>query len=124
MGHGVDRAMAEAPSGRPQEIGRPPATRLRCVHRWIEMQAERAPHAVALSGSGESLTYGDLNARANRLARRLRALGVGPEVLVGLCTDRSLDMVAALLAVLKAGGAYVPPGAWPSCSRTRACRCS
>jgi amino acid adenylation domain-containing protein len=100
--------MAEAPNRRPLETGQRPATKLQCVHRWIEMQAKRTPHAVALSCSGESLSYGELNARANRLARRLRARGVGPEVLVGLCLDRSPDMVAALLAVLKAGGAYVP----------------
>ena len=78
------------------------------VHRRIEMQAERTPEAVALTCAAESLTYSELNARANRLARRLRAMGVGPEVLVGLCVGRSADMVVGLLAVLKAGGAYVP----------------
>ena len=72
------------------------------------MQAERTPEAVALTCAAESLTYSELNARANRLARRLRAMGVGPEVLVGLCVGRSADMVVGLLAVLKAGGAYVP----------------
>jgi amino acid adenylation domain-containing protein len=102
------RQSAEGPSGRPPETTRPPATEPRCVHRWIEARAARAPDTVALICSGESLTYGELNARANRLARRLRALFVGPEVLVGICITRSLDMVAALLAVLKAGGAYVP----------------
>jgi amino acid adenylation domain-containing protein len=105
---GSRREVAEGPAGRPPETTRPPAAEPRCVHRWIEARAARAPETVALTCSGESLTYGELNARANRLARRLRALGVGPEVLVGLCTTRSLDLVAALLAVLKAGGAYVP----------------
>jgi amino acid adenylation domain-containing protein len=78
------------------------------VHRGIEMQAERAPEAVAVTCAAESLSYGELNARANRLARRLRALGVGPEVLVGLLVGRSAEMVVGLLAILKAGGAYVP----------------
>src|SRR5262245_37756116 len=78
------------------------------VHHMIEEQASRTPDAVAVAVDGRSLTYRRLNARANRLARRLRALGVGPEVLVGLCTSRSPDMLVALLAVLKAGGAYVP----------------
>ena len=72
------------------------------------MQAERTPAAVALTCAGETLTYSELNARANRLAHRLRAEGVGPEVLVGLCAGRSAAMVVGLLAVLKAGGAYVP----------------
>ena len=91
-----------------QDRSRRSAARLLCVHRLIEAQAERTPEAVALSCAGESLTYAELNARANRLARRLRALGVGPEVLVGLCVRRSPAMVVGLLAVLKAGGAYVP----------------
>jgi amino acid adenylation domain-containing protein len=98
----------EGPAGRPPETTRPPAAEPRCVHRWIEARAARAPEAVALTCAGASLTYGELNARANRLARRLRDRGVGPEVLVGLCTSRSPEMVAALLAILKAGGAYVP----------------
>ena len=78
------------------------------VHRWIEEQAKLRPEAVALVASGVSLTYAELNARANRLARRLRAMGVGPEVLVGLCAGRSARTVVGLLAILKAGGAYVP----------------
>jgi amino acid adenylation domain-containing protein len=102
------REATEGLAGRPPETTRPPAAEPRCVHRWIEARATRAPETVALTCSGESLTYRELNARSNRLARRLRTLGVGPEVLVGLCTTRSLDLVAALLAVLKAGGAYVP----------------
>ena len=92
----------------PQDRSRRSAAKLLCVHRLIEAQAERTPKAVALAAAGESLTYEELNARANRLARRLRALGVGPEVLVGLCLRRSPAMVVGLLAVLKAGGAYVP----------------
>jgi amino acid adenylation domain-containing protein len=78
------------------------------VHRMIEQQASRTPDAVAVAADRRSVSYRQLNARANRLARRLRALGVGPEVLVGVCTSRSPGMVAALLAVLKAGGAYIP----------------
>ena len=92
----------------PQEMTRRSPPKLRCVHRWIEEQAERRPEAVAVVSSGESLTYAELNARANRLARRLRAMGVGPEVLVGLCAGRSARTVVGLLAILKAGGAYVP----------------
>jgi amino acid adenylation domain-containing protein len=80
------------------------------VHQLFEREAARNPQAAALvfDGDGESLTYADLNARANRLAHRLRAVGVGPESLVGLCLERSAEMVVALLAVQKAGGAYVP----------------
>jgi amino acid adenylation domain-containing protein len=78
------------------------------VHRMIEEQAERTPEAIALVSDGESLSYAELNARANRLARKLRGLGVGPEVLVGLCTGRNAAMGVGLLAILKAGGAYVP----------------
>ena len=79
-----------------------------CVHELFEAQAERTPLAVAVSCEGEQLSYGELNAQANRLARHLRALGVGPDVRVGVCLERSLEMVVALLGVLKAGGAYVP----------------
>lgn len=79
-----------------------------CLHELFEAQAKEQADAVAAIHEGASLTYGALNARANQLARRLRRLGVGPEVLVGLAVERSLDMAVGLLAILKAGGAYVP----------------
>ncbi|HET7232709.1 MAG TPA: non-ribosomal peptide synthase/polyketide synthase [Longimicrobium sp.] len=79
-----------------------------CLHELVEAQAERRPHATALVFEGEPLTYAELNARANRLAHHLRSLGVGPDARVGLCLERSLEMMVGLLAVLKAGGAYVP----------------
>ena len=69
---------------------------------------ERTPDAVAVVCNGQQLTYSALNRRANQLAHYLRALGVGPEVCVGLCVERSLEMVVGLLGILKAGGAYVP----------------
>jgi amino acid adenylation domain-containing protein len=78
------------------------------VVRLFEAQAARAPSAVALSFEDERLTYAELNARANRFAHRLRSLGVGPEVLVGLCAHRGLDQIVSMLAILKAGGAYLP----------------
>jgi amino acid adenylation domain-containing protein len=78
------------------------------VHELFQAQAGRAPDAVALVSGGESLTYGALNRRANRLARHLRSRGVGPETRVGVCVERGVEMVEALLGVLKAGGAYVP----------------
>ncbi|HEX2079665.1 MAG TPA: amino acid adenylation domain-containing protein, partial [Longimicrobium sp.] len=80
----------------------------RCIHELFEVQAARTPGAVALRFEEESLTYRELNERANRLAHYLRRRGVGPEVRVGICLERSLEMVVSLLAVLKAGGAYVP----------------
>ncbi|MFS8065776.1 MAG: amino acid adenylation domain-containing protein, partial [Byssovorax sp.] len=79
-----------------------------CIHRLFEARAESSPDAVALRCDGAEMTYDELNRRANRLARRLRALDVGPEVLVALCLERSLEMIVAILGVLKAGGAYVP----------------
>src|SRR4051812_19242514 len=90
--------------------GKAAAARLRegLAHRLIEAQAARTPEAVAVAFEGRTVTYGELDARAGRLARRLHGLGVGPEVRVGLCVDRSPEMVVALLAILKAGGAYVP----------------
>jgi amino acid adenylation domain-containing protein len=80
----------------------------RCIHALIEAQAARTPEAVALRFEEASLTYRELNERANRLAHYLVRQGVGPEVRVGLCLERSLEMVVSILAVLKAGGGYVP----------------
>ncbi|MEO7020014.1 MAG: amino acid adenylation domain-containing protein, partial [Ktedonobacteraceae bacterium] len=79
-----------------------------CVHQLVEVQAEQTPDAIAVTFEGEHLTYRELNIRANQLARYVSLLGVGPEVLVGLCLERSLTLVIAALAILKAGGAYVP----------------
>ncbi|HEX9939387.1 MAG TPA: amino acid adenylation domain-containing protein [Longimicrobium sp.] len=79
-----------------------------CLHERFERQAERAPGEVAVTFADESLTYGELNARANRLAHHLVARGVGPDARVAICVERSLEMVVGLLAVLKAGGGYVP----------------
>jgi amino acid adenylation domain-containing protein len=80
-----------------------------CLHQRIEAQAGRTPDAVAVVFEGEQLTYRDLEERADRLAQHLiRNLGVGPEVLVGICMERSVEMVVGLLGILKAGGAYVP----------------
>ena len=78
------------------------------LHDAFVTRAGLHPARQAVRFGGDSLTYGELNARANRLARVLRGLGVGPEVLVGLCVERSLDMMVGLLGILKAGGAYVP----------------
>ncbi|MEV8537230.1 amino acid adenylation domain-containing protein [Streptomyces sp. NPDC051211] len=78
------------------------------LHAAFEARAERAPEAIALVHGSERLTYREINAAANRLAHHLRSLGVGPDVRVGLCLDRSPNLLVAELAVLKAGGAYVP----------------
>ncbi|UUN91055.1 non-ribosomal peptide synthase/polyketide synthase [Pseudomonas extremorientalis] len=82
--------------------------RQRCVHQLIEEQVARTPEATALRFNDITLSYAELNHRANRLAHRLIEAGVGPDVLVGLAVERSIEMVVGLLAVLKAGGAYVP----------------
>jgi amino acid adenylation domain-containing protein/non-ribosomal peptide synthase protein (TIGR01720 family) len=78
------------------------------VHRLFEARAAAGPDAVAVRAGDRQLTYGQLNARANRVAARLRALGVGRETRVGICTPRAPELIVSLLAVLKAGGAYVP----------------
>lgn len=85
-----------------------PAVGQQCIHELFEEQVLKTPDATAVVYRDQTLTYAALNARANRVAHRLRALGVKPDTRVALCVDRSLDMVVAPLAVLKAGGAYVP----------------
>jgi amino acid adenylation domain-containing protein len=79
-----------------------------CIHQLFETQVELTPEAIAVVFEDKQLTYRELNYRANQLAHYLRTLAVGPEVLVGLCVERSLEMVVGLLGILKAGGAYVP----------------
>src|SRR5258706_10617973 len=78
------------------------------LSRLFEVQVERSPEAIAIIFEQEQLTYLELNDRANRLAHYLSRLGIGPEVRVGLCIERSIALVVAMLAVIKAGGAYVP----------------
>ncbi|AOJ36098.1 non-ribosomal peptide synthetase [Burkholderia metallica] len=79
-----------------------------CIHQRFEAQSDRTPEQTALVFNGKRLSYGDLNRRADRLASHLIARGVGPDVLVGICVERSLEMVVGVLGILKAGGAYVP----------------
>ena len=78
------------------------------VHQLVELQAERTPDAVAVVFGNEKVTYRQLNVRANQLARYLHKCGIGPDSHVGICVERSVEMIVALLGVLKAGGAYVP----------------
>ncbi|BAY50183.1 amino acid adenylation (plasmid) [Scytonema sp. HK-05] len=80
----------------------------KCIHELFAQQAELTPDAVAVEYAGQKLTYRELNSRANQLAHYLQSLGVKPEVLVGICLERSLEMLVAMLGILKAGGAYVP----------------
>jgi amino acid adenylation domain-containing protein len=80
----------------------------KCLHQLFEDQVDRSPEAAAVIWENQQLTYRDLNARANQLAHHLRKRGVGPDVLVGICLERSLEMLVTLLGILKAGGAYVP----------------
>ncbi|MGI8505171.1 MAG: amino acid adenylation domain-containing protein, partial [Hassallia sp.] len=80
----------------------------KCIHQLIEEQVLRTPDSVAVVFEGHELTYRELNARANQLAHYLQTLGVKPETLVGICVERSLEMIVGILGILKAGGAYVP----------------
>src|SRR5215204_3090192 len=79
-----------------------------CIHQLFEAQAERTPDATAVVFGQEQVNYRELNERANQLACHLREVGVGPEVIVGICVERSVEMVVGLLGILKAGGAYLP----------------
>ncbi|MGD2183146.1 amino acid adenylation domain-containing protein [Lusitaniella coriacea LEGE 07167] len=79
-----------------------------CIHPLFEAQVEKTPDAIAVQWENQSLTYQELNEKANQLARYLQELGVQPEVLVGICVERSLDLLVGILGILKAGGAYVP----------------
>ena len=80
----------------------------RCIHQIFETQAQQTPDEIAVTFADRSLTYCQVNQCANQLANYLRSIGVGPETLVGICVERSLEMVVGLLGILKAGGAYVP----------------
>jgi aspartate racemase len=79
-----------------------------CIHQLFEAQVERTPDAIAVVFENEQLTYSELNRRANRIAHHLLALGVGPEIPVGICLEPSSEMVLGLLGILKAGGVYLP----------------
>ncbi len=79
-----------------------------CIHQWFESQVELTPDQVAVIFEKQQLTYQELNRRANKLAHYLQTMNVGPEVMVGICLERSLNLVIGLLGILKAGGAYVP----------------
>ena len=95
------------------------------LHQLLEAQAEKTPEAIALLFEDTQFTYCELNLRANQLAHHLIALGVGPEVPVGLCVERSPEMVVALLAILKAGGVYLPlDPEYPRTPSVHARRCS
>src|SRR5690348_10515088 len=79
-----------------------------CIHQLFEMQVDLTPNATALTCGQVRLTYTQLNQRANQLARHLRLLHVGPEVVVGIYLEHSVELLVAILGILKAGGVYVP----------------
>jgi amino acid adenylation domain-containing protein len=79
-----------------------------CVHELIEAQVTRTPDAIAVVSGNEKISYAELNRKANQLAHHLRSLGIGPDTLVGICVERSVDMLIGLLGIWKAGAAYVP----------------
>lgn len=92
-------------------LGKPPVAayeRDRCLHELVDARAAAAPEAIALACEGREMSYAELNRRANRLATRLQAAGAASGVVVGLCLDRSMEMIVAILAILKSGAAYLP----------------
>jgi amino acid adenylation domain-containing protein len=108
-----DTPLAELPllteTERRKQLGVPEASPPPvCLHHQVARRAAEAPEAVALISDGTAMSYGELNRAANGLAHRLRALGVGPEVIVGLAMPRSRELLIGLLGILKAGGAYLP----------------
>lgn len=96
-----------------------PYPREHCIHELFEQQVRHTPQAVALIYQDQRISYGELDERSNQVGHRLSALGVGPEGVVGLCMDRSIEMVVGLLGILKAGGAYLPLDANDPASRLR-----
>jgi amino acid adenylation domain-containing protein len=111
----TEQLLGPGSTHREHDAGLPPPDRRRLsVAHLVASVAATMPDAVALRASCGHLSYGELNARANRLARYLETLGVGPEIPVGICLDRSFDQIVACLAALKAGGAYLPlDPSWP-----------
>ena len=103
-----DEEIKELKAGSAEPVSDYSQVKDQCIHQQFEKQVEKAGETVAATCDGVNYTYGELNRRANQLARYLRNLGVGPETHVGLCVDRSLDTVVAILGILKAGGGYVP----------------
>src|SRR5271165_2744290 len=79
-----------------------------CVHELVSLHATRSPDSLAMVSGAISLSYRDVEVRANRIAHYLQTLGIGPDSVVGLCMDRSVDQIASALAVVKAGWAYLP----------------
>ncbi|HEU0301876.1 MAG TPA: amino acid adenylation domain-containing protein, partial [Longimicrobium sp.] len=102
------KVMETKDAGAAERAGAGRGPRTACVHHPFEARAALAPHAVAVVDGAVTLTYGELEARANRLARALLRRGAGPEVRVGVCLERSAELVVGLLGILKAGAAYVP----------------
>jgi amino acid adenylation domain-containing protein len=103
-----ERTIGAWPSGASPDQVPPTAAYGPLLHRLVDAAARQTPNAIAVECAGRTLRYGELESQSNRLARRLRALGVLPEARVAILVDRSVEMVVAVLAVLKAGGAYVP----------------
>jgi amino acid adenylation domain-containing protein len=111
----IEVQMTTVPDTRGVSDAGPLARRGDHIPELVAFRATESPNTVALTEEGRTLTFGELDARANRLAGHLRSLGVGADVLVGLCLPRSLDMVVGALGIMKAGGAYVPlDPAYPS----------
>jgi len=79
-----------------------------CIHNLFEISVEKTPSNIAVTDENQHLTYQELNERSNQLAHHLKSLGVGAEVMVGICLERTINTVIGLLGILKAGGSYIP----------------